>query len=209
MTADVYRPEEDTILLARTLEHLGPCCGLVGEMGCGSGLVTEVLALLAEEVVSSDVLAEAARATWFKAKRRGLDWKVHVVCCDRFEALREGKIFNVIAFNPPYLPVEGEDVAYGGGPTGIEVPLSFAESAAKRLSEGGLMVLLLSTLSDWHRALKLLSEKGFRVSVLCAKGVGLFEDLLAILAARSTSQGSAHARDPDPHDETVEVPVSH
>jgi len=185
MAANVYCTGEDTVFLAETLERLSPRCSLAGEIGCGSGLITEVLASLAEEVVATDIMAGAARATWLRVKRRGLDWKVHVVCCDRLEGLREGPIFDLIAFNPPYLPVEGEDATYSGGPTGIEIPISFAESSARRLRGGGLMVLLLSTLSDWRRALRTLIEMGFRVSVLRARGVGLFEELLAILAARS------------------------
>jgi release factor glutamine methyltransferase len=208
MTADVYRAGEDTLLLAETLERLGPFRGLAGEIGCGSGLVTEVLASLAEEVVASDVMIEAVRATWLRVKREKLDWRVHAVCCDRFEALREGEVFGLVASNPPYLPVEGEDVTYSGGPTGVEVPLSFAESAARRLSERGFIVFLLSSLSDWRRALEALAGAGFRVSVLCSKGVGLFEELLVILASRS-APSPARARDPDPDSETVEVPVSH
>ena len=105
-------------------------------------------------------------------------------------------------------PVEGEDVTYSGGPAGVEAPLSFAESAARRLSKGGFIVLLLSSLSDWRRALEALAGAGFRVSVLCSRGVGLFEELLVILASRS-APSPARARDPDPDGETVEVPVSH
>jgi len=203
MTPEPYRASEDTVLLAKALECIDGSYRLAGEIGCGAGFITEVLASMAEEVVSSDIDIEAARETWSRAKQKGFNWKVHVVCCDRLEAIREGEVFQLTAFNPPYLPDEEEDTATSGGPSGVEAPLSFVESAAKRMARNGLMVFLLSSLSDWLRALEELTIKGFCTSVLCAKSVGLFEDLLVILVMRSAPRSSTRTRDTDPYGKAV------
>jgi HemK-related putative methylase len=191
MAPEPYRASEDTVLLAKALECIDGSYRLAGEIGCGTGFITEVLSSMAEEVVSSDIDVEAARETWSRAKRKGFDWKVHVVCCDRLEAIREGEVFQLTAFNPPYLPGEEEDAATNGGPSGVEIPLSFLESAVRRLARNGLIVLLLSSLSDWLRALEELTIKGFRASVLCAKSVGIFEDLLVVVVLRSAPRSSS------------------
>jgi len=182
---ELYSAAEDTFLLARGVEGIIECPGLVAEIGCGGGLVTEVMAELGCEVVSTDVSAEAARETWLRAKRRGLDARVHVICCDRLEAVRAGEVFDLVAFNPPYLPDEEGDLSYSGGPTGVEVPLAFAGSAYERLKRGRLMVFVLSSLSEWRRALRALASKGCAPSVLSTAHVGLFEDLMLVACVKT------------------------
>ncbi|MCD6357389.1 MAG: methyltransferase [Thermoproteales archaeon] len=180
----LYEPGEDTMLLARGVELIAPLGGASCEIGCGSGLITLTLSTHGERVVATDLNYRAVATTWAKARRRGVDWKVDVVCCDRLEALREGELFKLIAFNPPYLPSEGEDIRWSGGAEGIEVPLSFLESALKRLAADGIVLFLLSSLSNWRKALQRARSLGLVVSILRAEGVGLYEDLLLILAAR-------------------------
>lgn len=179
-----YRAAEDTLLLARGVDYVVECSELVAEIGCGGGLITEVLAERGCEVVATDASLPAANLTWLRVKRRGLSGVVHPVCCDRLEAIREGEIFGLVAFNPPYLPDEGSDVRYSGGPTGTEVPLAFARSALRRLKRRGRALFLLSSLSNWERAIVQLASEGCVVSILKAEHVGLFEELLLVIYAR-------------------------
>lgn len=186
---DLYEPGEDTVLLARGVEAAGPIGGAACEVGCGTGLVTLALAQQAERVVATDVNYRAAATTWARAKRAGLGWKVDAVCCDRLEAFREGGLFGLVAFNPPYLPSEEGDVRWDGGEEGVEVPLSFLESVARRLAPGGAALFLLSSLSNWLKALQEARILGMAVSVLRVEGVSLYEDLLLVMAVRRLPRG--------------------
>ena len=183
-SGEPYRISEDTLLLIKGIEHAALGAEFAAEIGCGAGYATEVLAEASREVVATDVNFESARATWLRMKAKGVDGKVHVICCDRLEAVREGEVFDAVVFNPPYLPSEGEDPQFSGGPTGIEVPLAFSSSALSRLKRGGTLLFLLSSLSNWWDALAVLGSSGCRSSILRIEHVGLFEDLLMILCAK-------------------------
>lgn len=179
-----YKISEDTLLLIKGIGHIVLDVRFTAEIGCGSGYVTEALAENSSEVIATDVDFLSASATWQRVKAKGVDGKVHVICCDRMEAVREGEIFDVIAFNPPYLPDEEKDLQLSGGPTGIEVPLAFARSALNRLKRGGILLLILSNLSEWWNALAALRLNNCRPSILRVQHVGLFENLLLILCAK-------------------------
>ncbi|MEM4606379.1 MAG: methyltransferase [Thermofilaceae archaeon] len=185
--SNVYEPAEDTFFLARGVDCLTPCTALAAEIGCGKGFVTEALATYAVEVVATDVDYASAQATWQRAKSRRLDHAIHIICCDRLEAVRVGEVFDFVAFNPPYLPEEG-DSRWSGGPTGIEVPLAFARSALMRLKRLGVIVFLLSSLSNWRSALEVLKSAGNIISLIGAMHVGLFEELLLVLCARRVTR---------------------
>lgn len=180
-----YRTGEDTVLLAKGVERLAPFDGVVSEIGCGSGLITEVLAEQGCEVISTDIDLTAVEETWRRVKQRGLDALVHTICCDRLEPLRAGEVLSFVAFNPPYLPGEEGDLQCISGPTGVEAALQFAASAASRLREGERMLFLLSSSSAWESAVTQLRVQGFMLSVLRVEHVGLFEDLLLLLAVKA------------------------
>ncbi len=177
----VYETSEDTIFLLRGAERLVPVGGLMCEVGCGKGLISATLAEYGE-ILATDINLSAVRETLARVKKESAT--LHVVCCDRLEPIREGKVFSLVVFNPPYLPEESFDPRWCGGPTGIEMPLLFTGSVLKRLADRGLMMFLLSSLSDWKTALRELNEKGLRVSVIGTLRVGLYEELLLVLAAK-------------------------
>lgn len=70
------------------------------DVGTGSGFLALHMALKGE-VVATDVSPFAVRTAKRNAEVNGL--KVDIVQCDLFEGLRG--VFDIIAFNPPYLPV--------------------------------------------------------------------------------------------------------
>ena len=71
-----------------------------------------------------------------------------VVLADRATCFREA-VFDLVAFNPPYLPSEGiEDRTVDGGKGGLEVPLAFLEEGLRVMKPDGRAVLLLSDEAD-------------------------------------------------------------
>jgi release factor glutamine methyltransferase len=169
---DVYPPSEDTATLARVLRSYrgGRCL----EIGFGGGAVLQSLVPRFELVVGTDVLS-VAQAVSAKGE-------AEVVLVDRASCFRGGT-FDLVAFNPPYLPSERiEDRAVDGGKGGLEVPFIFLEEALRVLKQDGAVVLLLSDEADLDEFRQLCEEKGLRVQ---EKGrTGLFFENLFVFEVR-------------------------
>jgi len=144
-TEGVYPPAEDThLLLAASLKEVAPEDAVL-EIGCGSGIISKALRHRARWVVATDVNPAALR----RLRREG----VEVLRADLFAGIR-GR-FDLVLFNPPYLPTEEDEVlagwinfAFDGGKTGRETIGRFLEGLRDRLvPERGRALLVVSSLS--------------------------------------------------------------
>ncbi|MEE8231956.1 MAG: HemK2/MTQ2 family protein methyltransferase, partial [Thermoplasmata archaeon] len=95
---EVYRPAEDSYLLLRALDLADANSFL--EIGTGTGLIA-LHAARRVPTLATDINPLATGLTQANARRNGLS--LDIVRADLFRGLR-GK-FDVIAFNPPYLPL--------------------------------------------------------------------------------------------------------
>lgn len=143
MTRDVYPPSEDSFLLRdAALDEARPDDRAL-EVGTGSGVVAEALADETRRVVATDVNLAAVRA----ARDRG----VPAVRTDLVAALDAS--FDLVVFNPPYLPSSDETPddgiarAVGGGETGREVAERFLDEVPRVLAPEGRVLLVTSSLS--------------------------------------------------------------
>ncbi len=138
----VYRPSEDSYLLLRSIQLGGASSFL--EVGTGTGLIA-LHAARHVRTVATDINPQAVSLCKANALRNGI--RVEVIRADLLMGLRTE--FDLIAFNPPYLPVkEGQgwvDRAWSGGRNGNEVILRFLNQARHRLSPEGRIYLLLSS----------------------------------------------------------------
>ena len=147
---DVYEPSDDTFLLARVVaEHVGPGVRFL-EVGCGAGLVSLVAARAGARVTCTDLNPKAVALAAHNAKENGL--RLTAIETDLMAGL-DGP-FDVVAFNPPYLPtaeddhVEGLlDLAFDGGLDGNAVVLRFADQLAA-MEPPGTVLVIHSSLSD-------------------------------------------------------------
>ncbi len=151
MKESIYPPAEDSYLLNRVLEqelpHLlkeNPCLKFL-EIGCGSGIQLQKafsLGVKKENILAADINPEAVlhcRALGFRC-----------VLSDLFENV-EGR-FDLIVFNPPYLPDDKREplfskLATTGGTLGGEVITKFLAQARAHLNSGGKIFLISSTLT--------------------------------------------------------------
>jgi release factor glutamine methyltransferase len=133
-----YLPSDDTSLLIKALSTCGG--GSCLEIGFGSGAVLRSLVPRFSLVVGTDIAAR---------DRRGITkGSAEVVLADRASCFRDG-VFDVVAFNPPYLPSETiSDRTVDGGHGGVEVPMRFLVDALRVLKAGGLILVLLSDQGD-------------------------------------------------------------
>jgi len=144
--ARVYRPAEDSLLLltyARRRVH-----GSVLDMGTGSGFLAVEIASepLVDEVVAVDVDPEAVKEAVRRAERAGVADRIDFVVSDLFRGL-EGRRFNWILFNPPYLPSEGaaDEASWAGGKVGKEAIMRFLLEARSHLGPDGAILLVYSS----------------------------------------------------------------
>ena len=166
-----YQPAEDSYLL-RDVVLKKSRNKKVLDMGAGSGILS-VAAFEggAKEVVSADIDEEALQ----ELKRK----KLKAIKSDLFSNIR-GK-FELIIFNPPYLPLDKEEDgesrrATTGGKRGDEIILRFMKRACGHLEKKGIILLLLSSLTPRKRINSLLEKKDLSYKIMASKNL-FFEKL--------------------------------
>ena len=165
--AQVYQPEADTYLLLSAAMHEVRPTDRVIEIGTGSGLIASQLALRAQ-VVATDISPHAVMAA------RG--WGAEVVRADLFFGLRGP--FDLIVFNPPYLPTLPEErmddwleYALDGGESGRTVIDRFLVEADSALCPQGRILLLVSSLTGLSEVLGTAAACGYRAKVVADQAV--------------------------------------
>ena len=167
---EVYGPAEDTELLLRALDAVPLQPGARAcDVGTGTGIIALALARRGAHVVATDVNPHAARLARANAARNGLAGRVAVVQAAHLAPLRGP--FDVVTFNPPYLPVEGEvrgvlARAWEGGEGGIAWAPAFLQDARRCLRPGGRAVVVLSSLGDAPGFRALAAGQGFEAATL-------------------------------------------
>ncbi len=149
---DIYQPAEDSYLLQRHLkEH---AIGRVLDLGTGSGI--QALTLVSfpnvREVIAVDINEKAIQALQQKISHDKLR-KIKAIISDLFTEVN-GQ-FNIIVFNPPYLPQdyasdgrEISDRTIYGGKKGWEVSERFFQQVSRYLFPDGEILFLFSSLTD-------------------------------------------------------------
>jgi len=171
----VYEPREDSMLLAKTLERLKLKGAAALEIGCGSGFLSVLLAKKKADVTAVDINPEAVETTKLNAKAS----KTHVNAfqSDLFSSV-EGR-FDLIVFNPPYLPAEERDVTYSGGKSGRDTIEKFIVQAKKYLNPGGGVMIVISSLTGEKEVIELFKEQGMKATVIDKEKVP-WEELIVL-----------------------------
>ncbi len=175
-TEDVYNPSDDSYMLLKVADVSTGESFL--EMGCGTGLVALHAARLGAKVTASDVSPRAVDCARRNAARNHI--RMDVVLSDLFANVKG--TFDVIAFNPPYLPGTASSTSWierswSGGGKGSETSIEFLEQAWRHLAPGGRIYLILSSLTGLTHVLKSAKER-YEVDLLDEKRM-FFESLYA------------------------------
>lgn len=163
---EVYEPAEDTFLL---LEEIDVCSkDTVFEMGTGTGIIALFCAVKGAQVVCSDInpyAVELVKRNTSKNKSR-LTGSIKICSGDLFEALHQKKSFDLIIFNPPYLPTSTDeyvggsgwfDKAVSGGPSGLNITKRFLNKLSFYMKDDGRAFCIYSSnspRSEFNLALK-------------------------------------------------------
>ncbi len=158
----IYEPAEDSYLLLEQVKKYAK--GKVLDLGTGTGILAEAALEKTKDVLAADVTEEAVDFV----KKKG----VKAVKSDLFSNIK-GK-FDLIIFNPPYLPEEPKEpedssLSTTGGKRGNEIIERFLLQAKEHLEEDGKILMVFSSLTPnidklikkYKYSYKKLSEKSF------------------------------------------------
>jgi len=141
VNSGVYPPSEDSYLL---IERIDVGKEKVLEIGTGTGIIALHAAKNGAVVTAVDKNQEAVKNAIENAEKNRIN--VDIKQSDLFSNV-DGT-FDVIIFNPPYLPSDKMEGAWEGGEGGIEIAEKFLEGARQHLSPGGRIYIILSTLGN-------------------------------------------------------------
>ncbi len=179
-----YAPAEDSWLLAQAIEKQAKnvnekkCL----DMGCGNGIQTAaLLANGAAHVTCVDVNPDALRTTrtivgkYFGSQKQ----TTRYVSSFLFENVNK-ETFDVVVFNPPYVPSEKIKWAeVDGGKKGREIIDAFLDTLNTHLEKNGFCLLLQSSLNSLYLSKKKCAEKKMKCRIIARQKIA-FEELYVL-----------------------------
>ena len=156
--SQVYQPAEDSFLLLETAKQEVRSSDRVLEIGVGSGYVSAGLLSSCRLLVATDRNPHAATISYAAG--------VQVVRADLTAGLCGP--FDLILFNPPYLPTDPAEriddwleLALDGGLSGRDVIARFLQQIPGIISPEGRVLLLISSLTGPDEVGDLIRRNGF------------------------------------------------
>lgn len=163
----VYRPQEDSYLLAGALADAGGTKGAkVLDFCTGTGFLAVNAAMLgASSVTAFDINPRAVFSARVNAWSRRLPIRARQGGLD--EALRHGP-FDIVLSNPPYVPCDGEnrDPRWDAGADGRCVLDPLCDSLPTLLTPGGFALIVHSEFTGVEATLSRLREADLKASVV-------------------------------------------
>jgi release factor glutamine methyltransferase len=191
----VYNPADDSELLAEEAVKVVKKnnCKTILDMGTGSGIIAIACALANPQakVTGVDLSKEAVACAKKNAKSNNAK-NCEFFISDLFSNKKvfKNRKFDLIQFNPPYLPTSKDEkikgnlnFAFDGGKSGRETIDRFLEEFEKYLNAGGILLLVDSSLGNTNKTLEKLKAQGFNVELIASKPF-FFEKLSVIKASR-------------------------
>jgi HemK-related putative methylase len=154
MHESIYQPAEDSFLMAEFLKKRIPLIlkenpdAKIFEMGPGSGI--NLKAVLQEGVKKKNIFSADINS---KAVEHCKKLGFNCVKSNLFQKTAKTRKYDVIIFNPPYLPddprePESSKTATTGGEKGNEIIVEFLQQAKAHLNEGGVVFVITSSRSE-------------------------------------------------------------
>ena len=148
---EIYYPEEDSYLLSKVLEKKIPKLLSKNqdltflEIGSGSGIQLKTAlksGIKKQNIFSCDINPVAVKYC--------KELNFNCVYSDLFENIKSK--YDLIIFNPPYLPEDSQEpkdskISTTGGEKGSEIINKFLKQAKNHLNENGKIFLLISSLT--------------------------------------------------------------
>jgi release factor glutamine methyltransferase len=157
----IYEPREDSYLLEEQVKKYSKGKSFL-DMGAANGIQSlSALNAGAKSILAVDIQLSVIK--FLKNK------DIPAIQSDLFNNIE--KKFDLIAFNPPYLPKDKKEdkessIITSGGKKGDEIILRFLKQAPKHLNSRGKILLIVSSLTPRHRIERLLVNLNLKKKVL-------------------------------------------
>lgn len=190
ITENVYFPSDDSYLLIDNLK-VEPDCSVL-EIGTGCGLIALIASKTAKRVLAIDVSPVAVQCARKNVKLNYQDDKIEIRQGNLFSSVKTEEKFDIILFNPPYLPENGKvntswlEKAWDGGKTGRKFIDPFIKNCKLHLRECGRVQMVQSSLSGISESIDMFQNQGFQVEIGTKKSF-FFESIVIIDASLKIS----------------------
>jgi len=171
----IYEPSEDSFLLADIVKKYSRDKSVL-DMGTGSGIQAKTaISAGAKSVLASDINEKAIEHVKLNYQ------DIQTIHSNLFDNI-SGK-FDLIIFNPPYLPadkredIESQEVTTGGN-KGDEIIIEFLKQAKEHLSNEGIILIVLSSLTPHASIQELVSKEYY--SMILEKKEAYFMEILEV-----------------------------
>lgn len=169
----LYKPLEDSFLLEEQVKKFAR--GSVLDMGTGSGI--QAVAAAKKKSVKKVLAVDIQKGAVDFCRKNIKSRKITFIQSSLFNKIKKQE-FDTIIFNPPYLPAEPKlrDLTVEGGKKGFETVERFLKKAGDYLADRGIILLLISSLTNKHKVEQMLTENLFEFQLISKKHI-FFEDL--------------------------------
>lgn len=166
----MYLVSEDSFLLLNNLNKYLKKNLRILEIGAGSGIISQKAKKLGAEVLCVDIDKKVVK----QLIKKHLNARVS----NLFSNIKKTENFNLIVFNPPYLPEHKYDKQKdtSGGKKGYELSLKFLKQAKKHLDKDGKILLLLSSFSNLLEFKQKIKKLNIKIKTIAKKKL-FFEQL--------------------------------
>ncbi len=176
---EVYDPAEDTFLLLDAIEvHNGDS---IFEIGTGCGIIALVCAKKGANVVCSDINPYAVEIT-----KKNIHNNIHLLKGNidvrrgnMFKVLEKEEKFDIIIFNPPYLPTSSEekiggwfDIAVDGGRDGFKLIKLFLKGLSRYLKEDGRGYFISTSFADQKKLESIIKSFKLKSKRIVSQSMG-------------------------------------
>ncbi len=184
---EVYTPAEDSLLMLDSVDLWGDLRGLKClDVGTGTGIVAIFMARKGCETFATDLTSESVELARRNAELNGVD--LHVAQGDLMNHFRDSS-FDIITFNPPYLPEPPSNVklsiSWVGGLMGRELIDRFLSDLPRVIKEGGRAAILHADYNEPRLTLEWGRKRGFDSHILGRRKLAFHELIVIELRPRS------------------------
>jgi release factor glutamine methyltransferase len=162
----MYNPVDDTFFIADAIVNYNGNYAL--EIGIGSGYLTGILCKNYKFVFGTDIdIASVKYSNKHSLKKFNNKF---LICCNICEPIKY--MFDIIISNPPYLPLDIENVQdntiYGGN-TGAEITLKILQLFKSNLKDKGKIIFVKSSLSDNNKINRFVEINQLKKKIIAKK----------------------------------------
>jgi len=169
----IYQPSDDSYLLEKQIKRFARGKSFL-DMGAGTGIQSlAAKSAHAKSILACDINSKSV------AHLKSLG--INSIKSNLFSKIK-GK-FDVIAFNPPYLPLDKREpklsqLSTTGGRYGDEVLIKFIKQLPAHLNPDGFALIVVSSLTPINKILFLLKKLNLKHEILSSKKL-FMEELFA------------------------------